>query len=86
MPEVSRFYGLVIRMYVNDHGRPHFHVIYSEDTASLDIETREIVEGALPARAYRLAREWGEAHASELLDNWNRLRAGQTIVPVAPLE
>jgi hypothetical protein len=57
MPEISRFYGIIIRMFYNDHNPPHFHVIYQEDEAIIDIKTLEILEGRLPKRAKSLAIE-----------------------------
>lgn len=51
MPEISRFYGIIIRMFYIDHNPPHFHVLYQENEALIDIETLEILEGSLPKRA-----------------------------------
>jgi hypothetical protein len=70
MPRLSAFYGIVIGMYHREHGVPHFHAVYAEHRASIAIESREILGGALPDRAYRLVCEWAELHRDELMDNW----------------
>lgn len=62
MPEISRFYGIVIQIYYADHPPPHFHVLYSGHIAKVDIETLAIIEGWLPARALGLVVEWGKLH------------------------
>ena len=62
MPEISRFFGIVIRMYVNDHYPPHFHVRYGEYKAILAIDAPVIVEGHLPPRALGLVIEWASQH------------------------
>ena len=71
MPIVSRFYGILIKMYFREHGRPHFHAIYAEFNGVYDIETLELIEGDLPARARRLVHEWGELHKDELKRMWS---------------
>lgn len=58
MPTISAFYGILVRMFYNDHPPPHFHVRYGEFEATVDIETLEIIEGELPTRAFHLVREW----------------------------
>ena len=57
MPEISRFYGIIIRMFYNDHAPPHFHAIYGSDEALIDIQTLDYVEGKLPERARTLVIE-----------------------------
>ena len=66
MPTISAFYGILIRMYFNDHAPPHFHARYGEFEATVAIETLEIVEGELPSRALILVREWAMMHREEL--------------------
>ncbi len=66
MPELSRFYGVVILMYFSDHNPPHFHARYSEYIAEIDINTLEIIKGKLPRRARVLALEWASEHRKEL--------------------
>ena len=73
MPVIARFYGVVIKMYFSqsEHGVPHFHAIYGEYNAVFDIQTLEMLEGDLPMRAERLAREWGAQYRQDLLRMWN---------------
>jgi len=86
MPTISRFFGIIIRMYFDDHGPPHFHAVYGQDEASLSIETLSVIDGALPRRALSLVLEWASAHRSELRDNWGRAERHQPLRPVAPLD
>lgn len=74
MPVVARFFGIVVKMYFSqsEHGVPHFHAIYGEYNAVFDIQTLEMLEGDLPARAQRLVREWSAQYQQELLWMWNR--------------
>ena len=71
MPVISRFYGIVIKMYFNDHMPPHFHAIYGEAVGMFDINTVELIEGDLPVRARKLVFEWANIHRDELLRMWN---------------
>jgi hypothetical protein len=65
MPELSRFYGIVVRMYYGDHPPPHFHASYAGATATIDIDTLSVIAGKLPARALGLAIEWAAIHQEE---------------------
>jgi hypothetical protein len=88
VPRISSFYGIAIWMYhdeIQHLGRPHFHAIYGEFEASIDIESRAIIAGRLPSRARRLVAEWAAAHQSELRDNWVRARAHQPLAAIEPL-
>lgn len=85
MPEISRFLGIVIRMLADDHNRPHFHALYGEFEVSVAIRERHVV-GKFPARALRLVLEWAELHEEELMLNWERLRRGESVVSIPPLE
>jgi hypothetical protein len=73
MPEVTRFYGIVIKLFFGDHPPPppHFHVIYGEYNAIFDIETLQMIEGDLPNRATKMVIEWGTQHQQTLLKMWN---------------
>ena len=71
MPVISRFYGIVIKMYFNDHMPPHFHAIYGESVGMFDINTVEQIEGDLPVRARKLVVEWANIHRDELMQMWN---------------
>ena len=86
MPEVSRFYGIDIRMYYDEHPPPHFHVYYQDAQATLRIDTLDVVRGSLPRRALALVLEWALAHRPELRDNCERAERGDPIATVAPLE
>jgi hypothetical protein len=86
MPAISRFFGIVVSLYYNDHQPPHFHVKYAEHRASMTIETLEIHEGSIPRRVRLLATEWAIAHRDELRANWERARAGLPLEAVPPLE
>ena len=68
MPEISRFYGIVVRMYYNDHAPPHFHAEYSAQEAVVDIATLGTIAGRIPPRAMALVVEWAQLHQNELQD------------------
>jgi len=85
MPEISRFLGIVIRMYFNDHNPPHFHVEYNEYSAAVLIETLGIVEGNVPAKVLSLVVEWASLHQAELLDNWESIRRTGEYRRIEPL-
>ena len=72
MPVLSRFYGIIIRMYFQqaEHNPPHIHAIYAEDTAEITIKTKEVIDGHLPPKALAMAREWITIHEEELLEMW----------------
>jgi hypothetical protein len=86
MPEISRFFGIVIQMYYNDHDPPHFHVRYSGQRAIIGIDSLEVLEGFLSPRTVSLVREWGALHRDELMADWQLARAEAQLVPIAPLE
>lgn len=88
MPEISRFYGLSIRMYVERgerHHLPHFHVSYQGKAAAFLIDTGELIGGYLPLRQRRLVEAWLELHRDELLANWHRLQNDEATTRIAPL-
>lgn len=85
MPEISRFLGIVIGMFYNEHGVPHFHAVYGDAEATIEIET-ERIHGHLPRRALALVLEWTRVHRTDLLENWRRARAGEPLVRIPPLE
>jgi len=86
MPEVSRFFGILIRMYFDDHNPPHFHAIYAGSEAKVGIQPIIFLEGGLPNRAASMVLEWAALHQRELLQNWDRLRNDQQARKIAPLE
>jgi hypothetical protein len=85
VPTISEFYGIVVRMYFNDHAPAHFHARYGEFEATIDIERLEVLEGDLPRRALDLVTDWARVHQQELRDNWTRLREKQSPKKVDPL-
>jgi hypothetical protein len=85
MPEVSRFYG-IIRFYYRDHSPTHFHAIYAEHEALIEIETGRIYQGNLPKTAYELVNRWRLIHLQELRENWNRARNNESVRRIEPLE
>lgn len=86
MPEVCRFFGIVIRMYFDEHNPPHFHAIYGEREAQFGIDPIAVLEGDLSRRATSLVIEWAALHQRELLSNWNRLRSNQPVEKIQPLD
>ncbi|MDQ3022694.1 MAG: DUF4160 domain-containing protein [Bacteroidota bacterium] len=87
MAEISRFYGIVIQMFGHDHNPPHFHAVYNEYRAIIEILTGGILEGNLPAKQLKYIQEWNDIHKDELLKNFNNLRAEiQTFKKIKPLE
>jgi hypothetical protein len=88
MPELSRFFGIVIRMFVetgSQHHRPHFHAYYQDHSAVIAIDTVECLGGDLPAPQKRLVAAWVEIHRAELDADWRLLQSGQTPVKIDPL-
>ncbi len=70
MPVIARFYGILIKMYFREHGVPHFHALYGEYIGVFEIENLQMIEGDLPQRAERLAREWAQKYQRDLLEMW----------------
>ena len=69
MPVISRFFGIIISIYYNDHEPPHFHIKYAEYRAQMEIETLAVMEGELPRRALSLTLEWAALHRDQLRAN-----------------
>ena len=85
MPEVSRFYGIVIKIFYDDHNPPHFHAEYGEYEVLVNINTLAIIGGRLPARALGMATEWASLHQQELRAAWERARRFQSPGHIDPL-
>ena len=88
MPELSRFFGIIIRMYSEvggPHHLPHFHAYYQDDVAVFTIDPVNLIAGSLPRRQLRFVEAWAELHQVELTNDWELLQAGQLPVPIAPL-
>ncbi len=86
MPTISSFYGILIRMFFNDHAPPHFHAIYAEYEATIDIKTLSISSGNLPRRALELVLDWAELHQSELIEDWLLCKAKHQPKGIPPLK
>ena len=88
MPEIARFFGIIIRMYAEagePHNRPHLHAYYQEEVAIYTIDSIDLLAGALPRQQQRLVEAWAELHQAELLANWERLQQGHSPVKIEPL-
>ena len=85
MPELTRFLGISILMYFDDHAPPHFHVRYNDFRASIDISTLSVREGKIPPRVHGLVIEWAELHQNELITNWNTLQESGDFRKIEPL-
>ena len=86
MPEIARFYGIVIKMFFEDHNPPHFHAQYGELEVLIDINTFAVFAGHLPPRALGLVIEWATQHQDELLNNWEKARAQKSLSKIEPLQ
>ncbi|MBA4148085.1 MAG: DUF4160 domain-containing protein [Verrucomicrobia bacterium] len=85
MPEISRFYGITVRVNPRDHFPAHFHANYGEHEIAIAIATGAVLAGELPNHAWRLIKEWMEIHRSEILENWNCAQAGRSCFKIEPL-
>jgi Domain of unknown function (DUF4160) len=86
MPELSRFFGIIITLYYNDHPPPHFHVRYGKQKAIVGINPLILLKGELSTRTWNLVKEWAIEHQVELLENWELARLAKTLEPIEPLE
>ncbi|MHB8767042.1 MAG: DUF4160 domain-containing protein [Deferrisomatales bacterium] len=80
-----RFYGIVIQMFWNEHAPPHFHALYGEHEALIDIRGMEVLAGSLPRRALNLVLDWTELHQAELIEDWELCSRLQAPKPIQPL-
>jgi hypothetical protein len=85
MPEISRFLGIVIRMFWNEHNPPHFHAEYTEYKVEIDIQRLGVMRGYLPPRVLGIVIEWAELHQDELLKNWDSMRSCTHYDRIEPL-
>ncbi len=86
MPEISRFFGIVIAMYYDDHNPPHFHARYGEHKVSVTIKDSMVLDGSLPPRVMGLVVEWSSLHRGELMADWERAKDNQPLAEIKPLE
>lgn len=85
MPEISRFYGIIIYLYWRDHNPPHIHFAFGDYECTMDI-VRRTVEGTAPAKVISRVNKWLDIHAEEVMELWNNAREGKQIGKVQPLE
>jgi hypothetical protein len=85
VPTISRFLGVVIAMFYDDHGPAHFHARAADGTAKIQIDTLEVIESTLPRRQLRFVLAWAELHQDELRENWRLARVGETLRQIEPL-
>lgn len=85
MPEISRFFGIVVTMYYLDHQPPHFHARYDGAEVVISVDDLGVIAGGLPSRAMGLVVEWAATRRSELRDDWDRARVGERLRPIEPL-
>ena len=85
MPELCRFYGIIIRMFWADHPPAHFHAVYGEHEALIEILTSEIIAGSLPLGAHSLVSQWVALHREELLETWQLARQSKPLRKLEPL-
>lgn len=85
MPEISRFFGIVIKMFFDDHNPPHFHAEYSGDVALIDIRNLSVFSGHLPPRVKGFVIEWATIHQQELIEDWERAQTQQDLLNIDPL-
>jgi len=86
MPEICRFYGIIIGIFYADHNPPYFHAKYGEHKAAIEIENFAVLEGYLPTRALGLVMEWASRHQNELLTDWEAAKKNQPLRPIEPLK
>ncbi len=86
MPTICTFYGILIQMFWQDHAPPHFHALYAEHEALIDIRTLEVIGGSLPRRAHALVLEWAQEHRAELMEDWNICTRREPPKKIAPLK
>ncbi len=86
MPTISEFFGILIRMYFDDHFPAHFHVEYQGKKAQISIEEGKLIKGNLSPRALKLVEEWRQIHVAELKKNWERAKNLQLPEKIEPLD
>lgn len=86
MPEISRFLGIIIAMYYDEHNPPHFHVRYNEHRASISIKDLALISGKLPPKVFGLVMEWASQHQQELMNDWELAEQSKILKSIDPLE
>lgn len=85
MPEISRFYGIIIKMFYKEHNPPHFHAYYGEKEITIQIEDGQL-KGEFPRRALKMVFAWYDLHKDELMTNWNLAQKGEEYLQIKPLD
>ena len=85
MPEISRFFGIIIVIYYREHPPPHFHAKYGNETGVFSISDLKLIEGRLPKRAISLVLEWAFEHRDELMEDWELAMARKPLRKIPPL-
>lgn len=85
MPQISEFFGINIYMYYEDHNPPHFHAVYGEYKALINIIDGNVLKGSLPSKQVKLVLAWCEIHRQELIDNWEISKNSGTLMVIDPL-
>jgi hypothetical protein len=85
MPEICRFYGIIIAMFFDDHNPPHFHAQYGKEKVAVEINSLRVLEGRISPRALGLVMEWASQHQNELVRNWELAKNNQPPEKIAPL-
>jgi hypothetical protein len=86
MPVISKFYGIVIRMFVIRPFAAHFHAIYGDSELVVGIDPLRVLQGDAPRRVRAMVLEWAQQHQAELQDAWRRLGSAQGAQSIQPLE
>jgi hypothetical protein len=86
VPTISTFYGIIIRMFFDEHAPPHFHAQYAEFKAAIAIRTLEVLDGRLPRRALELVLDWAELHQAELMQDWDLCQRQELPRKIDPLQ
>ena len=86
MPQISRFFGIIIAMYFDDHNPPHFHAKYGDFEALISIKDFSVIEGQIPSRALGMVIEWASLHQNELMVNWNNAIENKSLDKIEPLK
>ena len=85
MPEISRFFGIIIAMFYDDHNPPHFHARYGKDSVAIGIDSLRVLEGHISHRALGLVMEWASQHREELLSDWELAKQNESPKKIPPL-
>lgn len=85
MPVITRFCGIKVMMYYDEHNPPHFHAEYNDHKALIDIKEAKVIKGALPSSELKLVLGWAVLHKDELMDNWQLAKEGKPLNSINPL-